>query len=291
LDFKANHKLVRKVKDDLFDEERLDQYKLFVLAGNRDCQLAVVDAQSERFILLEDHVFPDSTEDQSSDSALRHLFDSHLLLQAGFWKEINIAVKNPFFTQISTELFDEKAARQLLSLNTPIQEADQVLWKHSPNSKVVTVFSIPNEIYSWLSGYYLKKEIRFVHQSAALIAGVESLKNQGDRIYAFIDRFRFHLIGMSGGELKYYNQFQIRQFADYTRYLLMVMKLLGFSQQNCPVTLQGFVGKDSPHFQELKRYIQTLELGTRPINTRTGQLFDEIQEHQFFDIFALAKLK
>jgi len=46
LEIKTSHKLVRRIKDDLFDEEQLDLYNLYILAGSRDLQLAVADARS-----------------------------------------------------------------------------------------------------------------------------------------------------------------------------------------------------------------------------------------------------
>ena len=38
-----NHKLIRKIKDDLFDEENIDQYHLLINIGTRDFQLLVIE--------------------------------------------------------------------------------------------------------------------------------------------------------------------------------------------------------------------------------------------------------
>ena len=287
MEIKTSHKLVRRIKDDLFDEEQLDRYNLTILVGSRDLQIAASDAVTGKFLLLEDHVFPESSAEGSNEATLRHLFDSHHLLQAGFWNEVVIGIKNSHFTQVPAGLFDASVAKELLELNTALDPNPTIFWNTPESSDVTTVFSIPNNLYSWLGTYYRKKEVRFVHHSAALLTGVSSI-HQGDaRIYAFIDRFRFHLIAMDGNTLKYYNQFQIKQFSDYTRYLLLVINQMGFSQLHGQVTLHGFVGKDSPHFQELKRYIRTLELGKRPLSGPWSPAFDEIQDHQFFDIFAM----
>lgn len=292
MEIKASHKLVRKVKDNLFDEEQLDQYHLTVIAGSSDLQLIVADDSSGKFLLLEDYVFPDASGSSNGLHPIRHLFDSHHLLQAGFWKQISIGIKNQKFTQLPERLFHPENTKAVLGLNVSLDDQDNHLfWNGSAATDIITVFSVPDSIFSWLSGFYPKKRIRFIHQSAALIAGVESIHKGGDRLYAYIDRFRLHLIAMGRNGLRFYNQFNIRQFSDYTRYLMTVIGQMGLRQDACPVTLYGFVSKDSPHVQELRRYIKTLELGSRPANLSFSGAFNEIQEHQFFDIFAITHLR
>lgn len=287
MDRNPGHKLVRRLKDNLFNEEELDLYDLSVLAGANDFQLTVTSAADGRLLLLEDHVFPDSVNGSQDMHALRHLFDSHHLLQAGFWKKISIGIKNRKFTQVPNHLFDESVASEILKLNAVVEDGDKIFWNTSGTGGIKTIFAVSGSVYAWLGSYYPNRELNIVHQSAALIAGVESVDEGQEAVYAFIDRFRLHLLAMTGKSLKFYNQFQIKSFSDYTRYLMLVINQMGFSQEHCQVLLHGFVGKDSPHFQELRKYIRTLSTGKRPNVRLHGGLLSEIQEHQFFDIFAL----
>ncbi|MFZ9981706.1 MAG: DUF3822 family protein [Cyclobacteriaceae bacterium] len=286
MDRNPRHKLVRRLKDDLFNEEALDTYDLSVLAGSNDFQLIVTSSKEGKLLLLEDYVFPDSVNGSRDFNGLRYLFDSHQLLQAGFWKSISIGFKNQKYTQIPGELFDEKNAFDILKINAVLEENDKIFWNDS-SSGIKTIFGIPDSVYSWLGSYYPKSKIHFAHQSAILIAGVDSVHKGDEAIYAFIDRFRLHLLAMTGNSLKFYNQFQIKTFSDYTRYLMLVVNQIGFSQENCKVLLHGFVGNDSPHFQELRKYIRNLATGNRPNISLKGGVLSEIQEHQFFDIFAM----
>lgn len=291
MDRNPGHKLVRSLKDDLFSEEELELYNLSVLAGPNDFQLTVTSAADGKLLLLEDHVFPDSVNGAQDMHALRHLFDSHHLLQAGFWKKISIGFKNKKFTQVPSTLFEEGSAPEILKLNATLDEGDKIFWNDSGKTGIKTIFAVPGSVYSWLGTYYPNRELHFVHQSAALIAGVESVHDGQETVYAFIDRFRLHLLAMTGNTLKFYNQFQIKTFADYTRYLMLVITRMGFSQEHCRVLLHGFVGKDSPHFQELRKYIRSLATGKRPAIQLKGSILAEIQEHQFFDIFALPLIR
>src|SRR5258708_39602640 len=53
----VNYKLIRKIKDDKFDAEELDQYTLLTQLGVRDLQVAVVDSADNRLLFFEDYIF------------------------------------------------------------------------------------------------------------------------------------------------------------------------------------------------------------------------------------------
>ena len=63
----ASFKLIKKIKDEKFDEERLHQYTLLINIGVRDLQVAVVDTEDSRLLFFEDYVLGDLT---SSDDWL-----------------------------------------------------------------------------------------------------------------------------------------------------------------------------------------------------------------------------
>jgi hypothetical protein len=131
--------------------------------------------------------------------------------------------------------------------------------------------------------------VRFIHQSASLIEGVLDFAKGSNRnpIYIYVDRFKLHIISVSGGKLIYYNQFVIRQFADYVKYIMLVMKALNMDQNTSQVILWGYIGKNSPHYHEFYKYIQNVTFGTRPSHLKFGYLFDEVQEHHFFDLYSM----
>ena len=85
----------------------------------------------------------------------------------------------------------------------------------------------------------------------------------------------------------YYNQFVIKQFADYIKYIMLVMKGLNMDQATSQVVLWGYIGKNSPHYQEFSKYIHNVAFGGRPPHLKFGYMFDEVQEHHFFDLFAM----
>src|SRR5260221_6860231 len=81
----VNYKLIRKIKDDKFDAEELDQYTLLTQLGVRDLQVAVVDSADNRLLFFEDYIFNGLNSYDELMVVVRSLYDSHELLMAGFW--------------------------------------------------------------------------------------------------------------------------------------------------------------------------------------------------------------
>ena len=285
----ANYKLIKKVKDDRFDEELLHQYDLLIQTGPKDFQLAVIDSQDKRLLVLEDYAMGNVQSHAELLSALRDLFDAHALLHAGFWKAVKIGIKNNKFCQVPDSLFVESSALNYLKLNATVDESkEKILFCKSAISNSVTVFAVQDDLYSWLSSIYKNTSHYFFHQSTALIEGIVRQSNQSEnRLYIYIDRFKLHILSAHHGKLIYYNQFPIKQFPDYVKYIMLVLKGLNMDQHASEIVLWGYIGKNSPHYQEFIKYIRNVTFGERSTHLKFGYLFDELQEHHFFDLYSL----
>ena len=286
----VSFKLIRKIKDEKFDEESLHRYTLVIHLSVRDLQVVVLDADSNRPLFFEDYIFNDLHSREDLIDVVRSLFEAHALLMAGFWKNVIFGIKNNQLVQVPSSLFQPEGAADYLRFNaTTDPEKDIVLFCRHSLGDVVTVFAMPRNVHDWISGLYKNSSVTFVHQSAAMIEGVidYSSRVQGNPLYIYVDRFKLHILSASGGKLIYYNQFVIQQFADYIRYIMLVMNGLKMDQATSQVVLWGYIGKNSPHYQEFYKYIQNVTFGGRPQHLKFGYMFDEVQEHHFFDLFAM----
>jgi hypothetical protein len=68
---------------------------------------------------------------------------------------------------------------------------------------------------------------------------------------------------------------------------MLVMKTLNLDQQTSKVHLWGYIGKNSPHYHEFIKYVRNVVFGQRPTHLAFGYLFDDVQEHQYFDLYAI----
>lgn len=285
-----NYKLIKKIKDERFDVDKINTYTLLIHVGARDLQVGVVDEVENRMLLLEDFVFPSLTSREALLETLEELFDDHAILMAGFWKSVKVSIKNNKFVQVPEVLFIEEAREEYLRFNAT-RDGDREFVESVTNkrSKAVTIFTFPKDLGDWFRKMYPRIPVTFLHQSAALIEGVSRVsENRKDNpLYIFVDRFKLHILSARQGKLVYYNQFVIRQFSEYVKYIMLVMKTLNLNQERTDIVLWGYIGKNSPHYNEFYKYINNVTFGYRPKHLRFGYMFDEVQDHHFFDLYSL----
>lgn len=290
----VRYKLIKKIKDEKFDEDKLDQYTALVAIGIRDLQTCVIDNREKRVVLLEDFILPSVKSHSDWLAVLDDLFDDHALLKANFWKDLRVGIKSPKFALVPQSLFDPASAGDYLKFNTHINpEHDEFFYNASGASDVVTVFAADREMCQWLKAVYPKIAPAYYHQSASLIEGTLAYAEGGDdnTLYIYVDRFRLHIMYCNDNKLVYYNQFVIKQFSEYIRYIMLVLKTLKIDQLKSQIKLWGYVGKNSPHYHEFRKYIKNVTFGGRPAFLRFGYMFDEVQEHHFFDLFNIYLLR
>ncbi|MBT1702462.1 DUF3822 family protein [Chryseosolibacter indicus] len=285
-----NFKLIKKIKDERFDEDQIHLYYLLIHMGTRDLQVGVINSEDDRMLLLEDYVFPSLNSHQDLLRILESLFDSHAFLKAAFWHQIKICIKHNKFVQVPEVLFLEEASYDYLKYNAAVDpDEEDIVYITNPRSKAVTIFSIQKDLKNWLDSLYPNNPPVYLHQSASLIEGVTqfALNRKEQFLYIYVDRFKLHIISCSKGKLLYYNQFVIKQFSDYIKFIMLVIKSLNFNQRTSQVMLWGYIGKTSPHYHEFYKYVNNVVFGHRPSFISYGYMFDEIQDHHFFDLYSM----
>jgi hypothetical protein len=284
------YKLIRKIKDERFDVDLINQYNLMIHVGSRDLQVGVVDPSQEKMLWLEDFVFPSLSSNEELLGTLEQLFDDHQLLKAAFWKSVKVSIKNNKFVQVPDVLYVDESKAEYLQFNASMDaEKECVETVTNRQSKAATVFTFPKELKDWFTKLYPSTNLLFLHQSAVLIEGITRISEfrKDYPLYIFVDRFRLHILAARQGKLIYYNQFVIRQFSEYVKYIMLVMKTLNFDQEKSQIVLWGYIGKNSPHYNEFYKYIQNVVFGYRPKYLKFGYHFDEIQDHHFFDLYSM----
>lgn len=286
-------RLLKKIKDPKFEVDRLDFYSLSLFIGQKDFQILVTDSETNRCLLLEDYVFDPEIDESDKFAVIKFIFDDHHLLLANFWKSVTLIIKNRVFSFVPKNLFKEENLSAYLRINTSFNPAmDEVMLTYHKQLDFVNVFSVPRSIVRLISKVYPGKKINFVHQSSSLVNGVISENELGSKdVVIYIDRFGMHILIAKDKKLIFYNQYIIKRFSDYTKFIKMVANELQFDLENDKISLYGYLGKNTPHFNELKKTMRRLTLGNRPENLNFGYVFDEILEHQYFDLFCIDMLK
>jgi len=287
---RQNHKLVRKIKDAKFNVDNLHLYNLLLLIGPRDFQLAVTDRESNQCLLLEEYRFRGVKDYDQLIQILHRIFDDHHLLMAGFWKTVRVSIKNKKFTLVGSPLFAEENLFDYLSVNCRVNRSSEGLfyYKHS-KTNAVNVFAANKKLIDWLSEIYQNLSIEVIHQGSALIEGVLTIDGNSpdQRMFLYIDRAVVHVIVVRDSKLEYYNQFTVKSPDEATKYILLVIKALGLDPNSSKVMVWGAISSKSSFYQLLYKYIKNISFGHKPPTLKFNYVFDEVLDHQYFDLYSM----
>lgn len=286
-------RLLKKIKDPKFEIDRLEFYSLSLFIGLKDFQILIADSETKQVVLLEDYVFDTQLNDFEKSQVIKFIFDDHHLLLANFWKAIDVVIKNRNFSFVPENLYIENKISSYLKMHTSFDpQLDEIMLTYHKKLDFVNVFTVPRSLVSLTSNVYPGRKVRFVHQSSTLINGVITKNEIGKKdVVIYIDRFGLHILVAEDKKLIFYNQYIIKKFEDYFKFIKMVANELHFDLYEDTITLYGYLGKNTPHFNELKKTMTQLTLGTRPKNFNFSYVFDEIMEHQYFDLFSTETIR
>ncbi len=241
-------------------------------------------------MLIEDYALTDVNNDEERVECLELLFDDHHLLLAGFWNSVKVLVKNKKFALVPSQLFLPENIRDYIQVNTKIEfEHEKFFYNQYQLFGFVNAFAVNKQVAEFLKKKtYPSKNINFYHQSSALIHGFQQyFKNtKGNNVALYLDRFVLHVCVFNDGCIRFYNHYPIRKFEDYFRFIGFVTQEFSLNSSRDPFYIWGYLGKNSKHFNNLKEKYYNLQFGGRPANLNLGYVFDEIPEHQYFDLLS-----
>lgn len=286
----ATYKLVKRIKDSKFDVDELHHYCLSMQIGIRDFQMSITDTRTDTCLLLEDYILQDVKTINARLQVLAKLFENHHLLMAGFWSSIKLSLKSHKFSLIPATHFVEDSVRDYLMLNCTINDSveSEYTYKHT-SSNVVNAFAADKRLVSWINSLYPNKEIEVIHQGSALIEGILKYNTETESkiVYCILDRGIMHVFVSENHKLHYYNQFSIKEAKDYVKYVMLVFKEFNLNQRTQKVMLWGNISKGSDHYKLFSKYIGNISFGKRPGNLKFNYHFDELADHQYFDLLSV----
>ena len=286
----ANYRLLKKIKDEAFDVDNLHDYCLSIQIGIRDLQFCVIDTTNNKCLLIEDFVFLEVRTINTRLLVVQKLFENHHLLMAGFWHSIKIAFKSHKFTLVPSDHFLPSSAVDYLSVNCEYKEKTEEVfhYKHI-TSNAINIFTADRKLVAWLRSIYKQKEIQILHQGSALVEGIHRYDDHSHEkaMFCLVDKGVLHLVVSQNQKLHYYNQFAVKSSEDYLRYVMLVFKELGLKQKTSKLIIWGEIEQESPHIQLLRKYIRNISFGGKPTYLNFNYQFDEIQDHQYFDVLSI----
>ncbi len=285
----ADYHLIRKVKSGKFNVDHLSQYNLCFLLGKQHFKFCVIDSRSNLCLLLEDYLL-DIEQGFKRLNVLKKLFESHHLLNAGFWNTVKLAVYNSKAVLVPSSLFEKDEAAQYLWLNCQIDDSeDQVFYYKHHNGKMVNVFAGDRQIITWFKASYPNLNIHLLHHTSALIEGFtrQSDKTRLKSMALFLSNNAVDVLVQENGKLLYCNQFTYESPSEFINYVMIVLDQMGMDPNIVKVQVWGNINNQTERFKILYKYIRNISFGTRPSMLNFTFEFDEVEDYQYFDLLGM----
>lgn len=272
------------LKDERLDIDQLDHYLLSFFIGSQSCELAVFDERKKRLLMLESYSFDPSISLLDNLKALHY---DHVLISAGFWKRVEVILRNKCFSQVPNALYSGEHSYDYLKLNAPVDPLNEkYLSILDEKQEVTTVFSVQHELMRWFDGKYPKPTIGYKHESNLCIEAMGRLADSKQEAQLFINFTATHmqLTGFAKGKLRYYNQFEVKTAERAAKLILMCLQNFSEQGQASPITLWGNHKHVQSHLPLLKKYYKNLQTGEKPKGVRMSHIFDRMQAYEYFDV-------
>ncbi|MBO3700847.1 DUF3822 family protein [Roseivirga sp. E12] len=274
------------LKDERLDIDRIDQYRLSFFIGDDSCQISILDIQKKLLLLLEDVSFQ---SDLSRVENLQRLYDDHILIAAGFWKEVQVFIRNDKFSLVPVPVFDKSLLQEYIQLNQPTDpNEDEYRFKILDELGLSIAFAYAAEIKAWFKEKYPNNGLQFNHQSVAYLKGLQSqLRNRAQSsVYVLLNDKEVMIAGFNLSRVAIYNQFQFSDSMDLVKRILLTSRQYSEEGQSIPLLLHGIKDQVNEHLPTLKKYFRNIELGQRPSDIHIHPLFNELEQMEYFDVLS-----
>ena len=287
---KVEFKLIKRVKDEKFSVDNLHDYNLLLQVGPKDFQVCVTDPIRSKCLLLEEYRLTGVKNYTDLVEVLTKIYDGHHILMAGFWNGVKVAVKNKKFTLISSSLFVKDHLFEYLSFNCQINpQADKLYYYKHTKTDAITVFAVNRKLVDWFNGLYKNITVQVIHQGSAFIEGILNNDDHSHdkSLFIFADGAVLHLMVGKDRKLEYYNQFTVHSINEALKYILLTMKAFQLDPDRGKVLLWGNIDSNSSFFKALYKFIRNVSFGNKPKYLKFNYAFDEVFDHNYFDLYSL----
>lgn len=281
------YNIVTKIKDERFEIDNLHNYVLLIQIGYDNMQICIIDGTRNICLLLEDFKFKASNQEELS-GVIQKIFDEHSLLMAGFWKSVKLSFKNNKFTLVPSPLFLKDHVSDYLRLNCEFDpKKEEVHFYKHISCNLINIFAINKPLLQWIKNTYPNLHVHYFHQSSSIIEGILQNKDHMPSMSMFlvVENSVLHITVSKNKYLVYYNQFKVQSPADIVKYTMIVVKELRLDPNSLKVLVWGNIFTTSKGFKELYKYLRHISFGNKPNYLKFSYFFDELEDHQYFDVY------
>lgn len=274
------------IKDERLDIDRIDRYRLSFFISSEECQISIYDIQKKQLLMLENRPFNPQMDMVEN---LQEIYDDHILIAAGFWKEIQVFFRNRQFSLVPYPVFDKSLLKEYVRLNEPTDpNQDEYRFKILDDLGLTIAFAHPIVIKQWFREKYPKTSLYFNHQSIGYLKGLKGqLRNKAQSsLYVSLNHNEVQIAGFNLSRIAIYNQFKFSDVQQLVKLILLTVQQFSDAGQAIPILLHGKSELINPNLSTLKKYFKNIDLGQRPSGVMIHPVFNELDDQEYFDVLS-----
>lgn len=269
------------IRDDSFQPDRPEAYILYLLICDHAVSCAVAEAVTGIFVALE------SVAGRPPEEALKELIEHSPLLESLPYRKVICGVGLEPPVMVPAPLFDASMATANFEFCFGRKHTGELMSDRVQQAGCINVFEVGHFITRALNNRF--PDITYCHTATAVTGYLLTESRSQEEAIMTVDTGmgKADVIVNRGKDLLYTNRFSYESAEELIYYMVFVCEQLDLNTDTTGLTFCGDIGEESAEYRLSEKYIRHVKLAHRPANSQYADVFKQLPEHQYFNLFCL----
>jgi len=270
-----------------FNPDNCNNYILSIRIAPDGFFYTLFDIDKNKYIQLETFSFQGIIKDNDWVQTFRTLIDQ-LPFLLYHYNKIFVALDFPNPLLVPSTIYSDETKESLYKYNYYQERNTTLLTDELTNNQAVLIYPLSEVIRVNILELFPTALIK--HQSSCLLEQIKQQllhNNDSTQVFIQVNKSSFDLIVFKALQLTFFNSFRYNSLEDFLYFLLYALKNLSIDPNTQTVFLLGNIEKNSALVSQLLKYIRNIDYVDSTTNTDFSYVFEEIDTHQFFNLFNL----
>ena len=267
------------IKSKNFNTAHSEQHILSIVVSFYEFTFTIIDEKTKKYMFFKSFQF-NSNDRKKNIKQIKNIIESEEVLKLHYVKSYTI-FKEFQSTLVPQELYDNKNKNEYYKFNFGVENdimADQVV-----SQKLIVLYSVASDLKNLIQS--LLPNSIFLSQESILIE--KYAKKNTFTAHAYFSKKYLNFTVFDKDKLIFNNQFIYFNEEDVLFFVLFCFEQLKISNTEIILKLYGDISTGDRKHKILFDYIKNVEFGKRNIKTDLPVEFNQISDHNFFELFSL----
>lgn len=262
-------------------------YSLSIQLGLNGLSFSVFNPYKKFILGLKHHPFEEKAldHDDLTNKVLSYIHQEKILQRR--FKFVSVMYQSPKNTIIPKHYFKIENLKNILEMNHPLNELDELHYNELKFIDGYNVFALPNYIGNEFTSRY--KRIHFQHHATCMIKDAirRDEKLHENALFINVNSGFFDVLVIKDKKVYLYNTFKFRSPDDLVYYVISVFKQIRIVPEHTDVFYSGFISEGSTELYLLRKYLGNIQPCPPNEELIFSKKFNKFPLHYFTNLFNL----